>query len=154
MKIRNATVRDCKLIAEIDIHSNDPLIKLFPIKKEELMTYFRKLIKENKVKFFLYGKEGVVGIKKDFPGYNHLELFWLTVTSGAQNKGIGTKLVRYIESYAKKLDYRAIYLYTHPIHKQAIKFYKNLGYKKISEFPNYYSNGNKSLLFGKKLLKK
>ena len=25
------------------------------------------------------------------------------------------------------------------------------GYKKINEFPNYYSNGDKSLLFGKEL---
>ena len=127
---------------------------LFSMKKEELITYFKELIKENKVEFFLYGKEGVFGIKKDFPGYNHLELFWLTVTLNSQNKGIGTKLVNYAESYARNLNFRAIYLYTHPIHKKAINFYKNLGYKKINEFPNYYSNGDKSLLLGKGLLKK
>ena len=61
-------------------------------------------------------------------------------------------LLGFIEQYAKKKKFRAIYLYTHPIRKNnAIRLYKKEGYKKINEFAGYYSNGNKALLFGKKL---
>ncbi len=60
-------------------------------------------------------------------------------------------MLKFIESYAKKKKFRMIYLYTHPIHKIAIRIYERFGYNKINEFPNYYSNGDKSLLFGKEL---
>ena len=152
MKIRKATLKDCKVIVEIDLQSDDPFYKVFPIKsKKDFVKYFKKILKQNNVEFYLYEDKGIIGVKKDFPGYKHLELFWISVKAKYQNRGIGKKLIKFVESYAKKHNYRAVYLYTHPIHKKAIKLYKKIGYKKINEFPNYYSNGDRSLLFGKKL---
>lgn len=153
MKIRKATMKDCKLMAEINLESKGPLYEIFPRKKKDFINFFRKTIKQNNINFFLYEDKGIVGIKKDFPGHNHLELRWISVKAKHQNKGIGRKLIEFVESYAKKHNHRAVYLYTHPVHKKAIKVYQRLGYKKINEFPNYYSNRDKSLLFGKKIKK-
>ncbi|HZX44481.1 MAG TPA: GNAT family N-acetyltransferase, partial [Candidatus Nanoarchaeia archaeon] len=63
----------------------------------------------------------------------------------------GKKLVSFAESYCKDQAKKGIYLYTHPLHKAAIKLYKKLGYQKVNVFPNYYSNGDASILYGKLL---
>jgi ribosomal protein S18 acetylase RimI-like enzyme len=150
MKIRKATLKDCSLMAEIDTESKDPFHKMIGLTKSRLARRFRELM-ERKIEFFIYDRFGFVGFKKDFAGYKKCQLFWLVVKKDWQNHGIGRKMAVYLEDYAKKLKFRSIYVYTHPIHKKAINLYKNLGYKKINEFPDYYSNGDKSLLFGKRL---
>lgn len=150
MKIRKASIKDCSLMAQINISSNDPLNKIFPMNRSQLSNFFKKKIKEG-VEFFIYEDKGVIGFIREFPGYKNSEIYWLTVDEKYQNKGIGRRIVRYVEKYAQKKGSRTIYLYTHPIHKKAIRFYSGIGYKKINEFPNYYSNGDKSILFGKKL---
>jgi ribosomal protein S18 acetylase RimI-like enzyme len=121
------------------------------MKRQQHLDFFRKLMKNSSIRFFLHGREAAVAVNTQFPGYRHLELFWLAVDSDYQNKGIGTELVRYVERFALDHDYRSVYLYTHPIHKKAISFYKRLGYNKINQFPDYYSNGDASLLFGKRI---
>lgn len=150
--IRNATLKDIKSMVEIDLDSNDSLNKLFDYDKKWLADFFRKKMK--KVDFYLYDGKGIIGFINEFHGYKTCEIYWLAVDKHYQQKGIATKLIKFIEDKSKKQGYRAIYLYTHPIHTNAIRLYQKLGYKKINEFPHYYSNGDKSLLFGKQLLKK
>lgn len=149
MKIRKATVKDAALIAKINTLSEDPVNDILGIKEEHIKKYFRESMKNKKVEVFLYEDRGVIALKKEFPGYNNCELYWLTVDKNYGRQGIATKLVKFIQAYARKSKFRGIYLYTHPIHKPAIAFYKKLGFRKINEFPNYYSNGDKSILMGK-----
>lgn len=151
MKIRKATLKDAALIAKINTEAQSPVDKKLKVTE----FYFRKetfsLIKNKLAEFFLLDKSAFVCFNSYFPGYKLCELYYITVSKKYQKKGIGTKLLKFIETYAKKKKFRGIYLYTHPINKDAIIFYKERGYKKINEFPKYYSNGDKSLLFGKKL---
>ena len=151
MKIRKATVKDAALIARINTLAEDPIDKIIGVNESWVRNHFKKIIKNKEADVFIFENKGVIALKKEFPGYNNCELYWLTVDKNYRRKGIAKKLVKFVESYAKKLKFRGIYLYTHPIHKTAIKFYGKLGFKKINVFPNYYSNGDKSILFGKML---
>jgi len=81
---------------------------------------------------------GYVTLKPFFPGHKHCELYWLTVKRKFQNQGVGTKLVRFIEEYAKKKGFRKVCVYTGKTMKKTIHFYKKMGYEKINEFPGYY----------------
>ena len=151
MKIRKAIVKDAALIAKINMGSGDPVDKILGITESWVKNSFKKLLNDKRYEAFLYEDKGVAVLKKEFSGFGNCELYWLTVDKKYQGEGIGKKLVHFIEARARKLKFRGIYLYTHPIHKPATKFYKKLGFKKINEFPNYYSNGDKSILFGKML---
>ncbi len=151
MKIRKAIVKDAALIAKINKGSGDPVDKILGITESWVKNSFKKLLNDKRYEAFLYEDKGVAVLKKEFSGFGNCELYWLTVDKKYQGEGIGKKLVHFIEAHARKLKFRGIYLYTHPIHKPTTKFYKKLGFKKINEFPNYYSNGDKSILFGKML---
>lgn len=151
MKIRKATVKNAALIARINSLSGDPVDKILGIKESWIRNSFKKSLHDKRFEAFLFEDKGVAVLKKDFSGFNNCELDWLTVDKKYQGKGIGKKLVNFVEARARKLKFRGIYTYTHPIHKPAMKFYKKLGFKKINEFPDYYSNGDKSILFGKLL---
>ncbi len=97
---------------------------------------------------------GYATLKPEFPGHKHCELYWLAVKKKYQGQGIGTVLVKFIEDYAKKKGFRAIYVYTGKTMKKTIEFYLKNKYKKINEFPEYYgySKGNTTaVLFGKQL---
>ena len=61
--------------------------------------------------------------------------------------------MKYAEEWARKKGFRKICLYTDETNKKARGFYKHLGYKKINEFPEYYSfeKDNTAVLYGKKL---
>ena len=151
MKIRKATVKDAALIAKINTLAEDPIDKRMSIKEAWVKSHFRDAIKDKKLDVFICDNKGVIALRREFSGYNNCELYWLTIDKNYGGQGIGTKLVKFIEKYAKKLKFKALYLYTHQIHKPAIKFYGKLGFRKINEFPNYYSNGDKSILMGKLL---
>ena len=151
MKIRKAALKDLNLIVKINRDSQDPLDKIIGITDQDMKNMCSNLLKYKKAEFYVYKNIALACFKQDFVGYKNCELFLLLVSKKYQNKGIGTKLLKFIENHAKKRKFRAIYIYTHPIHTVAIRLYRKNGYKKINEFPNYYSNGDKSLLFGKKL---
>ncbi len=51
-------------------------------------------------------------MKPFFPGYKHCEVYWLNVKQKYQGKGIGTKLLKYIEKIAKKQGFRKVCIYT------------------------------------------
>ena len=152
MKIKKAALKDIKLLVKMHRESQDPLDKILGTTNGDIKKEFYDLMKNKKAEYFLCEDKGLICFKPDFPGYRNCEVYWLVVSKKYQRKGIGTILLKFIEKYAKKKKFRAIYLYTHPIRENnAIKLYKKEGYKKINEFPNYYSNGDKSLLFGKRL---
>ena len=77
----------------------------------------------------------------------------LAVKKKCQEQGLGTKLIKFIEKYAKRNGFRKIYLYTGKNMKRTRKFYEKLGYKLVNEFPGYYgySKNNTAVLYVKKL---
>ncbi len=64
--------------------------------------------------------------------------------------GIGTEVLLYLETQARKLGYHALWLETRLINEQAVSFYENRGYYNI---PNYgkYINNSKAICYEKKI---
>jgi len=64
--------------------------------------------------------------------------------------GVGTEILFYLETQARKLGYSALWLETRIINERAVSFYKNRGYYPI---PNYgkYVNNPKAICFEKKI---
>jgi len=121
--------------------------------KKELLERFD----EGHELFFGYKENktliGYVTIKPFFPGHKHCEVYWLAVRKPSQGKGIGTKLMKFIENYAKKKGFRAVYVYTNKTMEKTRKFYEKLGYKLVNEFPNYYGykKNKTAVLYGKSI---
>lgn len=156
-KIIQLSRKDINDLADIDYDSGhqcdrkNKTSKLYM--KKELLERFdecRELFfgyKENKTLI------GYVTIKPFFPGHKHCEVYWLAVRKAYQGKGIGTKLMEFIESYAKKKGFRAVYVYTNKTMSKTREFYEKLGYKLVNEFPNYYGykRNNTAVLYGKSI---
>lgn len=106
------------------------------------MQEIEKRFNEKQEIFFGYKKEkellGYVTLKPFFPGYKHCEVYWLAVKKKTQGQGIGTKLMNFIEKYAKNKGFRKIYLYTGEDMHLTQKFYKKKGYELINKFKEYY----------------
>ena len=151
MTIKKATLEDMPLLIKINRECDDVVEKMLNYTDGYLKKEFKNLMKTHYFEFFIYDDKGFIVFNPKFSGYNNCEVYWLVVSKRFQGSGIGTKLMGYIENYAKKKKFCGICLYTHPIRKNTLHFYKKLGYNKINEFPNYYSNGDTSFLFGKKL---
>ena len=67
-----------------------------------------------------------------------------------KTKGIGSEILSYLEMEARKLGYSTIWLETRLINEQAVSFYINRGYCKISNYGKYADN-TKAICFEKKL---
>ncbi|MBW2976828.1 GNAT family N-acetyltransferase [Candidatus Woesearchaeota archaeon] len=152
MGIRKATLKELPLLVKINRECDDIVQKkLLRMTDEYLTKEFKCLFNDKNYEFFVYNNTGFILFNHKFCGNNNCEVYWLVVSKQFQGKGIGTKLMKFIEKYAKKKKFNGIYLYTHPIRKNTLNFYKKLGYHKVNEFPDYYINGDTSFLFGKRL---
>lgn len=67
-----------------------------------------------------------------------------------KGKGIGGKILRFLEEESRKLGYQTLRLETRRINKRAVQFYLSKGYKEI---PNYghYQNRPEAICFEKSL---
>ncbi|MCP4678790.1 MAG: GNAT family N-acetyltransferase [Deltaproteobacteria bacterium] len=149
--IRIATEKDVELLVDINTLSNDPVDRIIDINDDFVTDMFENLMKDKSAEVYLFEDKGVAVFIKEFSGFNNCEMHWLTVDEKFHRKGIATMLLNLIQKRAKELKFRGIYLYTHPLHEAGIALYKKQGFEKINEFPNYYTNGDTSLLFGKML---
>jgi len=63
-------------------------------------------------------------------------------------KGIGGKVLDYLEDKAKALEYKEIWLETRRLNQEACAFYLKNGYKEIPNYGKYIGN-EKAICFGK-----
>lgn len=61
----------------------------------------------------------------------HLVIHRLGVLPSHQKKGIGRKIVTYVEDLARKNNYSSVRLDTFSLNPESVKFYKNLNYKEL-----------------------
>lgn len=54
-----------------------------------------------------------------------------------KTKGIGTKILCYLEEQAQKLGYSRLWLETRLVNEKAVAFYGKRGYKRISNYGKY-----------------
>ena len=81
------------------------------------------------------------------------DLYWIAVNPNVQSKGIGSKLIDYIEKYLKAKSVRLILIETSgkPSYEKERKFYlKNL-YKELVEIKDFYNVGDSLVIYGKYL---
>ena len=140
-KIIKLNKRNIEQLAVIDVESEHENSSKHKSKEEMMIEIIDRFAKGYEI-FFGYRENrellGYVTMKPFFPGYKHCEVYWLAVKKRRQGEGIGTKLMEFIEKYAKKKGFRKVCLYTGKNMKQTRKFYEKLGYRFINEFPGYY----------------
>lgn len=140
-KIIKLNRRHIEQLAIIDFESeHQNSSKLF--NKKQLFKQIQNRLDKGHEIFFGYKQNneliGYVTLKPFFPGHKHCEVYWLAVKKKCQGRGLGTKLMKFIERYAKKNCFRKICLYTGQNMKLTRKFYEKIGYKLVNEFPGYY----------------
>lgn len=91
---------------------------------------------------------GFVVLKRDsFEGANRVgEIVWLAVDKKYRRRGLGKKLVEYIEEYARRNDIRKLYVKTSTNNKKAVCFWIMMDYQfearmldfSLDELDDYY----------------
>jgi len=81
------------------------------------------------------------------------DLYWVAVDNRHSKKGIGSRLVEFMESNIQKENGRHIYVDTSstPAYKAARAFYKKNGYRKVCLLKDFYREGDHKVLFKKEL---
>jgi ribosomal protein S18 acetylase RimI-like enzyme len=82
-----------------------------------------------------------------------IDLYWIVIDPSFQGKGVGSKLVAYLEEVAKGMKGRMILAETSsiPSYEKTLTFYARKGFKEVARIPDYYSPGNDRITFCKRL---
>ena len=142
MKIRKATVKDAKGIANV-------LVQSYNIKNlKEGIEVFKNEIKKNRNYIIAEEKGKIIGLvtwlMHGLPKHQLCELDRIAVLPEYRGKGIARKLFDALikdaeQSYKKnKSRLRKLYLLTHADNKRAQKFYEKLGFKHEATLKQHY----------------
>jgi ribosomal protein S18 acetylase RimI-like enzyme len=83
---------------------------------------------------------GFMGVINNGCFFQFSYLATLAVKKRYRNKGVGEKLVKKFETIGfKKAD--RVFILVSDFNKQAQKFYRKLGYKKVGNIPDLFKNG-------------
>jgi GNAT superfamily N-acetyltransferase len=79
------------------------------------------------------------------------DLYWEAVALEKQGRGIGTTLIREVETEVKKAGGRLVIIETSstPGYEKTRRFYLKNGYSKVAQIPDFYSPGDDKLIFQK-----
>jgi len=96
---------------------------------------------------------GIIGLEKMNKGLYDVGLSWFAVHPQYQKQGIGTALLRYVESYAKRKGVKLIEVETYLTRtfRKAIFFYLSHGFKFKGTIIDFLPDGTAALYFHKKL---
>ena len=158
VKIRKLQKKDIKAITQMMLEFSDSYPKDYVNSKNRgsikwLLQY--ALVSKDKfdVGSFvleLNGKViGHIAYYKDERSFEGLvyELRALVIDKNYQNKGFGTKLIKYLEKELKKLKARIIWLQTG---KKSV-YYKKLGYKLVAIYRNYWAKNKDRYVMARQL---
>ena len=113
-------------------------------KANELLSEFKCCVEDYQDNPFahilMYEDKGLIVYSKI---YNRIEIDYIIVDRKYRNKGIGTKLLKFI---IDNNDIDNITLEVRNSNNQAIKFYEHNGFKKVAIREKYYSNENGILM--------
>ncbi len=73
----------------------------------------------------------IVGFVVFYPKQDHVHLENVAVIPGFQNRGIGTRLIGFVEQEAQQDGYSRIELYTNTSMTENLELYPRLGYEQI-----------------------
>jgi len=81
------------------------------------------------------------------------DLYWIAVDPRYHGKGVGSRLLRFIEEVIRGRDGRMILVDTSsiPQYEKAQQFYARHGFEEVARVPDYYHPGNDRITFCKRL---
>jgi ribosomal protein S18 acetylase RimI-like enzyme len=81
------------------------------------------------------------------------DLYWIAVNPAIQSKGVGSRLVSYIEEHIKNKNGRLVLIETSgkPSYEKEIKFYEKNLYTKLVEIKDFYKEADSLVIYGKYL---
>ena len=82
-----------------------------------------------------------------------LDLYWIAVDPDFQGKGVGSKLLGFLEEVVKGRGGRMILADTStiPHYEKTQKFYTKNGFQEVARIPDYYHPGNDRITFCRRL---
>jgi len=82
------------------------------------------------------------------------DLYWIVVDPNFQGKGIGSKLLDFLEKEVREMKGRMILADTSlfPQYEKTQKFYFKKGFQEVARISDYYWPGNDRITFCKRLL--
>ena len=120
MQIQRATEKDIKKIVHVEMHSG----YTHPSNFNPLKNTIALLKDKRKVIFIAKEKEKVVGYISLREDKNNMgDIGFLAVLREYQRKGIGAKLLEYVEAHARKNRYKELALVVRDTNQQAINLY-------------------------------
>jgi ribosomal protein S18 acetylase RimI-like enzyme len=123
----------------------------------ELIDFYLKDAKQKDYEIFVDDNEGVIN------GYicigprplteGTYDLYWIAVNPNVQSKGIGSKLISYIEEHLKDRSARLVLIETSgkPSYEKERRFYEKNLYNKFVEIEHFYKEGDSLVVYGKYL---
>ena len=81
------------------------------------------------------------------------DLYWIAVNPSVQSKGIGSKLINYVETHLRNKAGRLILIETSgkPSYEKERRFYEKNLYNKFVEIKDFYDIGDSLVVYGKYL---
>jgi len=153
-KIRETDIGDIVRIVHRIMGPKDARLALYDLRE----TLMKKKDSEFKFENFYVvevGKKivaagGIWALKHD-PFVARLD--WFMVDPDYQRKGIGTMLMKFLESFLRKKKVKLILAETSSgsAYKAAVGFWAKNGFKEIAKIPDYWEDGSACLYFAKRL---
>ncbi len=136
----------------------DDILKIVELENSTLNTSLGfdmlKSSLDNEMAYFfvLEENEKILGyISTMFDG-EIVEILNFAVDKSYQHKGLGSKILAYIDNYFYSLNAKSMILEVRNNNISAIKIYEKFGFKQIHIRKNYYSNGDDALILEHKLI--
>lgn len=79
------------------------------------------------------------------------DIYWMAIAPQEQGKGLGRKLVNWLENEILKVNGRMIVIETSSQLKymKTREFYQKLGYKEVARVPDFYRPGDDRIIYAK-----
>jgi len=124
-------------------------------KEEKYFNDFKIFFKDPHYIIFIYiDNSKIIGTIVVSRELDNLNANYLYIDPKIRGKGIGTKLLKHIEAYAKNKKFVGVRIDTGIENKKVIALYKRLGYKKTGQVKNYFTNSGEQYFLWKKISKK
>jgi ribosomal-protein-alanine N-acetyltransferase len=115
---------------------------------EPTLSYFE----DKRYEPFVHSEEGkILGAIMVQDAFQNLSIKDLYVDKDFRRKGIGQKLIRYIERYARRENYKGLRVDANTENEQAHEFYKEMGFERVGKVRNYGVIGETQVFFWKRV---
>lgn len=138
-KVEIKELYDIDTAFEIHKNSNSVNFEFYTPSKQEIESL------KGKMYFAFYNGEKV-GFMSLIERTHEIEIEWLAVHKDYQSKGIGSALIRYAMSFAKKKNKEFLIVRTSSRNERALRFYRRLGFQKYGFIANAYSWGDTQIV--------